>query len=39
MGELVNCYDWFELLVVMLLSFGAHHMSVRVDHTVGLVVC
>ena len=36
---LVNCYDWFNLLVVMLLSFGAHHMSARVDHTIGLVVC
>ena len=29
----------FKLLVVMLLSFGAHHMSARVDHTIGLVVC
>ena len=26
----MNCYDWFNLLVVMLLSFGAHHMSARV---------
>ena len=24
--------------MVMLLSFGAHHMSARVDHTIGLVV-
>ena len=36
---LINCYDWFNLLVVMLLSFGAHHMSARMDHTIGLVVC
>ena len=36
---LMNCYDWFNLLVVMLLSFGAHHMIARVDHTLGLVVC
>jgi len=36
---LMNCYDWFNLPVVILLSFGAHHMSARVDHTIGLVVC
>ena len=36
---LTNCYDLFNFLVVMLLSFGAHHMSACVDPTVGLVVC
>ena len=34
----MNCYGWFNLLVVMLLSFGAHHMSARVDHTIGCVL-
>ena len=33
--------EWYgnPVMEVMLLSFGAHHMSVLVDHTIGLVVC